>query len=184
VPLVSEEAFEIFNSINRTEATKRWERPDARHTKASLKQMKAYVLSRKGKDEFRDVIRRVHERAQGKYIPVTFEGMMEHLHGQWNRQALRNSINFDHRTVLDKLKKREILDVQGFYDKRASCRSDLKGMKKLLGSHEFHHSSELHADGNYFCLRLGQIAKRVAAKAPRRLTTTIDHYMERLEGKP
>lgn len=77
------------------------------------------MISRKGKDKFREIMREVRAKSKLKtmateseralngseYIPLTFEAMLRYLHESSKRKLLAKSIHANHREFLDSMKR-------------------------------------------------------------------------------
>ena len=122
----------------------------------SLEILKNFIFSIEGKDEFRNIMRKIkRERIihknefddSRKYIPLTFEAMLNYLYEQSVRKTIIKSINYDQKShLLD-----ENYHLRPKPPIKNSCVSDLNLMTELMSKHDLQKSGELHrSDSNSF----------------------------------
>lgn len=98
----------IFKVIHQaTMKTQNLDKTSIHRKPLSLDILKKFIFSIEGKDQFRNIMRKIKQQRiinrnefddKRKYIPLTFEAMLNYLYEQSIRKSIEKSINFDQKS--------------------------------------------------------------------------------------
>lgn len=159
MPIDDEHLRQIFTVIHQSCASKDEfiEKTSIQKKPLSLDVLKKFIFSIEGKDNFRNIMRKIKRQRlvqkneyenNRQYIPLTFEAMLNYLYEQTERKKTMESINYNQKSYLIDNSYHTLRPNKKV---NSNCVKDLTLMTQLM-RHDLNKSGELHSDSNAFYL--------------------------------